>query len=230
LLLKREKFINVLIIITIVLKMKTLLKTSYWKILKLFYDNHNQPLHLREISRRIGLGEGPVSRHLNRLVSDGILIFAKDANMKKFSIKYIKEVYSMYDIFRFENLPLLRRNALKVYIKELKVKPVIVLLFGSSAVASARDESDIDIIEIFNKNVDNSKAVKNAEALTSMTINPLQMTFDQFIKELRMREDHVVQSALISGFPVYNNRNYYQVLEDERIRINEIIGKSGRSR
>ena len=66
--------------------MKTIVKSGMWKILKLFYENKNKKLHLREISRQIKLNESSVYLHLNSLVKDKIMNFEMEGNLKKFSI------------------------------------------------------------------------------------------------------------------------------------------------
>lgn len=199
--------------------MITLLKTRSWNILQLFYKNKNEPLHLREISRQINLGEGPLTRHLNYLLKINILKFERDANLKKFHIskKFIQHIFPLYDCERFDNLPLLRRNAIKYYIAELKKKPVFVILFGSTAKETFKEKSDIDLLLVFNEKTKDSDAVKFAEAQTGMHLSTLQMQFNNFKKEVLLKQDHVIQSAIETGFPVYNHQYFYEVIRDERI-------------
>jgi len=195
------------------------MRGKIWKILELFYKNKNQPLHLREIARQINLGESPATRHLNYLTKTQILKFKAEANLKKFYIsqKQIPQIFPLYDIERFEELPLLRKNALKYYLYKLENKPILIVLFGSTAKGTFKEESDIDLIEVYNEKTNNKEAVKFAEAQTGLRINTIQITFKQYTEELKLKKDHVIQSGLETGFPVYNHQFFYEVLNNERV-------------
>lgn len=199
--------------------MITLIRAGIWKILELFYKNKNAPLHLREISRQIKLGEGPVTRHLNYLVKKTVLRFEREANLKKFCIsqKFIPRIFPLYDIERFDALTLLRKNAVKNYISELTKKPVFVIVFGSTAKGTFKEQSDIDLLVVFNEKTNDTQAVKFAESQTGMQISTIQMTLDKFKKELKLKQEPVIQSALETGFPVYNNQYFYEVTTNEGI-------------
>lgn len=194
--------------------MRTLIKVAYWKILKEFYTNRNAPLHLREISRKIRLDQSALTRHLKYLTKMKILDFEEEGNLKKFSIndRCVKNVFSLYDEEKLESLPLLRKNAIKFYIKELVEKPVFVIVFGSTAKSEFKEESDIDLITVFNKRTETKKAKEYAEAQTGITISDLLITYKEFIDEIKLKQDQVIQSAIETGFPVYNNQAYYEVL------------------
>lgn len=212
-----ERFINVTIIRTVVTKMRTLFKPAVWNILGLFYKGRNQPLHLREIARNAGIRESAVSRHLNALEKEKSLVSKPEANLKKFNIKrsMIPEIFPLFDNERIKSLPLLRKNALKAYINSLEAKPVFIVLFGSTAKGGLRPDSDMDILEVFNAKTSTSAAAKYAEAQTSIRIQAVQMALKTFIEELKLKNDPVVQSAVETGFPVFNQKYYYEVLYNE---------------
>jgi predicted nucleotidyltransferase len=199
--------------------MTILIKDSYWKILKVFYLNRNSPLHLREISRQIKLDQSALSRHLNKLTAVGILKFKNEGNLKKFYIsnQQIKFIFPLYDNETLEALPLLRKNAIKFYINKLEQKPVFLIVFGSTAKNSFRSDSDIDIIAVFNSRTNTLNARKYSESQTIIKISEFQLTYKEFIKELKMKEDNVIQAGIETGFPVYNGLQYYSVMYDERI-------------
>lgn len=198
--------------------MKTIIHNQIYEILRLFYINRNKPLHLRDISRQIKLNESPTTRHLNYLAKNNILKHLEDGNMKKFYINpsLTKQVYTIFDMEKFESLPLLRKNAIRQYIAKLKEKPVFVVLFGSTAKGAAKKESDIDIIEVFNTKTNTKEARDYAEAMTGMHISAFQLVYPDFVREIKLKQDHVIQSGIETGFPVYNHYYYYEVLENER--------------
>lgn len=196
--------------------MRTIIKKQYWDILNVFYKNKNKPMHLRELSRTINLKEGALSRHLNNLLKEKILTYEIEGNLKKFKTKNKNQIFTLFDIQKFENLPSIRKSSVNFYIKQLKNKPILIILFGSTAKQTFKEESDIDILTIFNKKTNNNDAIKYAEAQTGIKINEFQLTYDEFIKEIKMKQDNVIQSALETGYPIYNHLFYYEVLLDEQ--------------
>lgn len=194
--------------------MKTLLKPSIWKILKLFYENKNHPLHLRDIARKVKLNESTTSTHLNNLVKTDILKIEKDANLKKFYLSKIKipEIFPLFDSERIESLPLLRKDAIKLYLNKLDKKPLFVIVFGSTAKGTFRDNSDIDILEVSRSKEKDETAEKYAETQTGIKLQIFKTTEENFKEELKIKKDNVIMSALNTGFPVFNAKYFYEVI------------------
>ena len=200
--------------------MLTVLRTGYGKIMQLFYRDKTVKLHLREIARQAELFEPSVYRFLNSLEKDQILKFEKDGNLKKYSVKQNIRVYFLFEAFdleRFEKLPSIRRNAIKTYLNNLPEKPVFAILFGSTAKGNYKEDSDIDILLVTNNKINAEKAEKETNALTAMKMSTFQIMFKDFVIDLKMKEDKVVQSAINSGYPLINHIQYYEVLFYERI-------------
>lgn len=197
--------------------MKTILRPSNWKILKLFYENKNKPLHLRDISRKIKLNESTTSSHLNRLVLEGILKTEKEANLRKFSIfkNQIPSIFPLFDYERLETLSLVRKDAIKIYIKKLEKKPLFVIVFGSTAKGTFRKDSDVDILVIFPEKYDDKKTIDYVNSQTGIKIQTFKVTEEQFNEELKLKKDKVIQSALETGFPVFNEKYFYEVMNNE---------------
>jgi len=147
------------------------------------------------------------------LEKTNILKSYKEANLKKYSIKKqaIPEIFSLFDTEKLEALPLLRKNAIKFYITTLKEKPIFILLFGSTAKGTFRDDSDIDVITIFNKKTDTTEAIKYAEAQSGIKISEFQLTYKQFILELKLKQDNVIQAGIETGYPIFNPMYFYEV-------------------
>lgn len=194
--------------------MKTLLKPSMWKILELFYNNRNHPIHLRDIARKARLNESTTSTHLKNLVKTGILKVEKDANLKKFYLNKtrIPEIFPLFDSEKLESLPLLRKDAIKLYLNKLDKKPLFVIVFGSSAKGTFRDDSDIDLLEVGHSKERDENAEKYAETQTGIKLQVFKITEENFKDELRIKKDNVVMSALNTGFPVFNAKYFYEVL------------------
>ena len=200
--------------------MLTILRPGYEKIMQLFYKDKTKKLHLREIARQTELFEPSAYRFLNSLEDEKILKSEKDGNLKKYSIKQGIRAYLIFEIFdleRLEKLPSIRRNAIKTYLDNLPEKPIFAILFGSTAKGTYKEDSDIDILIITNNKINTKQAEKEVNALTAMRMSTFQITFKDFLIDLKMKEDKVVQSAIISGYPLINHIQYYEVLFNERI-------------
>ena len=197
--------------------MKTIIKPGIWKILKIFYSNRNKPVHLREIARLSGMNESTASVHLKNLVKDGILKFITEGNLKKFYVNKssISEIFPLFDQERLEKLPLLRKNAIKIYIKSLENKPVLLIVFGSTAKGSFKEDSDLDLFEVFISIKKDIKAEKIVEAQTGVHLQVFRLNEKNFFNELITKKDKVLQSALNSGFPVFNQKYFYEVVFNE---------------
>lgn len=200
--------------------MITILNSGYKKIMEPFYENKNARFHLREIARKTKLHEPSTTRFLNALEKEKILKSEKDGNLKKYStVKNEKTflIYTIFDIERLQKLPHIRQNAIKVYLNNLSERPIFAILFGSTAKETYTEASDIDILLIVNKKINTEKAEKEADSITATKISTFQTTFNDFIKELKLKGDKVVQSAINSGYPIINHIFYYEVLYNERV-------------
>ena len=197
--------------------MKTIFRSGIWKILKLFYDSKNSPLYLREISRKSKLNESTVSRHLNNLLREGVLKFSREANLKKFYLpkSRILNIFPLFDSEKMESLPILRRDAINLYIKKLEHKPLLLVVFGSTAKGTYKKNSDIDILAVFSGKYEDNEAVSYADSQTGIRMQAFKIKEDKFKEELLLKKDKVVQSALETGFPVFNEKYFYEVRYNE---------------
>ena len=200
--------------------MITILKPGYSRIMHLFYKNRTIKIHLREIARQTSLHGPSATRFLNDLEEEHLLKSETEGNLKVYSINQLAKTYLVFELFdleRFEKLPSIRANAIKRYLDNLPEKPVFAILFGSTAKGTHKEDSDIDILIITNNKISAGKAEKEANAITSIKISTFQMTYNDFLIELKMKQDNVVQSAIQSGYPLINHIQYYTVLYNERI-------------
>jgi len=197
--------------------METILKTGYWKILSLFYKDKSVRLHLREIARRAGLNENSVTRFLKELEDSKILKSEKEGNLKKYFVVKSAKVYTIFqimDLEKFEKLLSLRKRSIDYFLFKLSEQPVIVLLFGSTARETSSKDSDIDLLLIVNKKIETKEAEKYSESQTGIRISTFQITYEVFLKELKLKEDHVIQSALDTGYPIMNHLKFYQTINN----------------
>jgi len=194
--------------------MVTIIKTGHNKILRLFYENKKTSPHLREIARKTKLYPNSITRFLNQLEKEGLLISEKDGNLKKYKIKKtekLSNIFASFDIERLNKLPLIRKRSINYFLDKLQEKPVIVVLFGSTAKETFRKDSDIDLLLIVNKKINVDKAKEYVDAQVGIKVSCFQITYSAFLKEIKLKEDKVIQSALNTGYPIFNQMLFYEV-------------------
>ena len=162
------------------------------------------------------MNESTASLHLNNLVKESIMKHVSEGNLKKFYVSKssIPEIFPLFDQERLEKLPLLRKNAIKWYIKSLENKPVILIVFGSTAKGSFKEDSDLDLFEVFSIKK-YTKAEKLVEAQTEVHIQVFRLSEKDLLNEIITKKDKVLQSALNSGFPAFNQKYFYEVVFNE---------------
>jgi len=200
--------------------MKALMKSGHAKILLLFYSDKKAGIHLREIARKTKLNENSATRFLKQLEDEEILLSRRDGNLKKYYVNSrrkdkVAHVFTSFDIERFDKLPSIRKRAITYYLDNLDEKPVIMLLFGSTAKETFRNDSDIDLLLVVNKKINDEKAKKYADAQTGLKIQSFQIAYADFLKELKLRQDKVIQSALNTGYPIFNQMLFYEAVLNE---------------
>lgn len=200
--------------------MTTILKEGHERILELFYRNKSATIHLREIARKTRLNENSASRFLNQLEKLQILQAKKEGNLKKYAVRKndsVFAVFAYFDVLKLHALPAIRKNAIRCFLQHLQEKPIIALVFGSTAKNTYSERSDIDILLIVNKKLETKDAESYVDAQTALKISPIQISYREFEEELKLKHDHVVQSAVNTGFPVSNHITYYGAVYHERI-------------
>ncbi|MEA3414323.1 MAG: nucleotidyltransferase domain-containing protein [Nanoarchaeota archaeon] len=198
--------------------METIMNKGIKNILNLFYNNQNEKFHLREISRKTNLNENSVTRFLNKLEKAKLIKSKKRANLKEYSISKNKKLYSIFNLFdleKYNSLPMERKQAIEYFIKKLENQPLITLLFGSTAKNNFREDSDIDLLLITNGKINLKKAKDFSESQTGIKISSFQISFEEFKEELKLKKDKVIQSAIETGYPIENSIKFYSEVLNE---------------
>ncbi|MBI3032518.1 nucleotidyltransferase domain-containing protein [Candidatus Woesearchaeota archaeon] len=199
--------------------MLNIINKGYLDILRLFYASKDS-IHLREIAKKAKLNENSAYRFLTKLEKDKILKSEKEGNMKFFSLKNNKKtdsILTFFDIERYEKLPSIRRTAIETYLNHLPKQPIFAIIFGSTAKNTFRDDSDIDILIVTNERIKTNQAEDNAGAQSALKVSTFQITYKDFKREIKLKNDMVIQSAIASGFPLINHIKYYEDLQNAKI-------------
>lgn len=145
----------------------------------------NPGIHKRELSKQLKLGMPSIDYGIKKISK--LIKQKKSGNQINYFLDYSREMLSSalgtVEHSRFERLPAKARLSVNYFLKELKDKPVIILIFGSYANETYTKNSDIDILLIFQK-VEDAKQIENIAKKISMNtntqLNPVYLSYQEF--------------------------------------------------
>jgi len=203
----------------IVLKMNNSINSLFGKgkekILECFYRNRKKEFYFSEILRETKLTQNTTLKHLANLQKLNLVISTKKIGNTFYKINpknpLIYSIFSYFDYKKLNELLSERKRAITEFLDKILVKPLIALIFGSTAKGTFGKESDIDILLIYNKKeLEDSKLKKDIEAVTGVKIQTFIIDFDYFKEQIIKEEDSVITHAIKTGFPITGNDKFYQ--------------------
>src|SRR3989344_6707296 len=107
------------------------------KILECFYRNKSKELYFSEILRETSLTQNTTLKHLDNLQKNNLIISTKKTAHTYYKINsknpQIYSLFAYFDYKRFNSLPSSRKRATTEFLETLETKPIIALIFGSTA-------------------------------------------------------------------------------------------------
>lgn len=185
------------------------------KILECFYRNRQKELYFSEILRETKLTQNTTLKHLKNLQVNKLILSNKKIGNTFYKINpknpQIYSIFSYFDYKRLNELPSERKKAINEFLDKIKTKPLIALIFGSTAKGTFGKDSDIDILLIFNKKeVGDRKLKENIEAVTGVKIQTFIIDFDYFKEQILKEEDKVIIHAIKTGFAITGFDKFYK--------------------
>ena len=188
-------------------------------LLRYFYEHRKG--HVRQIKKLVKLSEHTLLKYFSSLEKRKMLSSRKEGNLKIYEVNVesalVKVFFSYFDVERVEMLEYKRGKAVKMFVEEVKaIKiPYFVLLFGSTAKENYTPKSDVDIIVVY-ENISKTEKIegikKNILAEVGLKVNSIIMGLDEFLKEMKNKQNYALQDAITSGYPVFGNQIYYEVI------------------
>lgn len=151
-------------------------------------DRNKSGVHIRELARIVKTSYNNTVRNLKILEKKNIIKKEKEANLIKIKLKdspltiaYLKQAHTE----NFLKLPKRVSGSINEFLNELHEKPLIALIFGSFAKGNYTDNSDIDILLVFQKisnrtNIENT--AKRVSMRTNTKISPVYVDYENFEK------------------------------------------------
>ena len=194
---------------------KHILNKGREKILECFYRNRNKEMYFSEILRETSLTQNTTLKHLRYLEENNLIISNKKIANTFYKINnknpQIFSLFLYFDYKRFNNLPLVRKRAITEFLDNLETKPLISLIFGSTAKKTFTKESDIDILLIFNKKeMKHNKLKKDIESITGHNIQEFIIDYEYFKEQILKQEDSVITHAIKTGLVISGAYYFYK--------------------
>jgi len=185
------------------------------RILECFYRNRQKELYFSEILREIRLTPNTTLKHLKNLQENNLVVSTKKIGNTFYKINsknpQIYSIFSYFDYKKLNELPAARKRAITDFLEKLENKPLVALVFGSTAKGAFREESDIDLLLVYNKKESEDRNLKKEiEATTGISIQIFIIGFDYFKEQLLKQEDNVIIHAIKTGFAILGHYLFYK--------------------
>lgn len=182
------------------------------KIYQAYFESKKPSLYFNELKELSKLSDSSLANTLKNLIN-GVLTqektksntFYKIKDKKLFALKF-----SEIAVKKFNELNLGVKNPLRNFLKNIPKEVYTIVLFGSASRKEEKKGSDIDLLIITNKKIDLTNNKKEAEITSKHHISIFQATIDAFTEN----KDDVIIQARKTGFPIYKEQNFYEVILD----------------
>ncbi|MFH1053526.1 MAG: nucleotidyltransferase domain-containing protein [Candidatus Woesearchaeota archaeon] len=183
-------------------------------VIKIIESLKKDRLYFNQIHEATGIkSKNSLVKELNKLTQSKILIREKNKSNTFYSInlknRFSLALLEVINSGRFQTLPFERREAINEVIEI--TKPMLAILFGSTAKGSYGKESDMDLLLIYNgdyKRVYNPERVDEISARYGLKIKPIIMR----ASELKMH-DSTIKHIFETGYPLTGHIYFYGFME-----------------
>ncbi len=174
------------------------------KLLRYFFEEPEREFHVRELAKLLKKSPTTISKYLNELKKEGILVSERRLNHLLF--KANSKSFQFKDAKLFYNLKKIRESGILEYLDEQLNHPQAIILFGSFVKSENIKKSDIDlfIITSIKKNLD----LKEFEKKLGHEIQ-LFLHSNQEIKEMKQKKEPLLNS-IINGIVL---NGYWELLK-----------------
>ena len=183
------------------------------KIYKAYFESKKNSLYFNEIKELSKLSDSSLANTLTKFTKNNILTqektksntFYKMKDKKLFALKF-----SEIAMHKFNELNIGVKTPLRNFLKNIPKEIYTIVLFGSVSRKEEQKKSDIDLLIIVDKKLSLVNNKKEAEITSRHLVSLFQATVDLF---LRNKDDVIIQ-ARKTGFPIYKEQNFYEVILD----------------
>jgi len=183
------------------------------KVYKAFFDLKEPKLYYNQIKEHTNLSHSSLQNALEKIKKADIVSEEKTKSNTYYKIKDKKLFalkFSEIAIQKFNNLNPNIKIPLRNFLKNISEEIHTIVLFGSASRKEETKESDIDLLVVSSKKTDLTQNKKEAEITSKYPISVFNATISQF----KENKDDIIIQARKTGFPIYKEQNFYEVILD----------------
>ncbi len=183
------------------------------KVYQAYFEAKKSSLYFNEIKELSKLSDSSLTNTLTKLTKNNTLTQEKTKSNTFYKIKDKKLLalkFSEIAMQKFQGLNRGVRIPLNNFLKDMPKIIFTIILFGSASRKEERKESDIDILVVSNEAINLDSNKKNAEIISNHHLSVFQCKINNLIEN----KDHVIIQARKTGFPIYKEQNFYEVILD----------------
>ena len=184
------------------------------KIYRTYFESKKSSLYYNELKELSKLSDSSLTNTLSRLTKERLLDKEKTKSNTYYHIKD-KKLFSLkfseIAIEKFNDLNLGVKSPLRNFLKNISKEIYTIVLFGSAASKDEKKGSDIDLLVVTSKKLDLENHKKEAEVTSKYPVSLFQVT----VKQFQESKDDVIIQARKTGFPIYKEQNFYEVILNE---------------
>ena len=181
-------------------------------------DKNKNGVHIRELARLVKTSYNNTVRNIKILEKENTIKRIKDANLIKIKLKdspltvaYLKQPHTE----NFLKLPKKIINSASEFLNEMQEKPLIALVFGSFAKGNYTGNSDIDVLLVFQKIINQADIENTAKRIgmrTNTKITPVYVDYGQFEKNF-LNKNHEFSNEIRQNVIILAGiEHYYRLL------------------
>ena len=181
------------------------------KIFSAYFLAKKRTLKFSEVKELSKIKDSSLTRKLKEMANLKLITKTKHKSNTYYKIRdeklFVLE-FSKLALKKFQNLNVGVRIPLKNFLKEVGRDIFTIVLFGSASKKQEKQGSDIDILVV---SVRKNNLEKLKERTNDYSNYPISL-FNCNIRDFISGKDNIVIQARKTGFPIYNEQNFYEVL------------------
>ncbi|MBA2851102.1 nucleotidyltransferase domain-containing protein [Methanococcus maripaludis] len=195
------------------------------KLYRAYYTKSENKLYFSELKELTGLSNSSLQNALKKLESEKQILKLKEKSNAYYILKNTKKTvfkFSEIDDERFWKLHRNVRAPILDFLENLPKEIDFMILFGSASRKKETEGSDIDLMvvihsfedpdlqkryrEEINQKLEYAKAKAECRSIYPLSIVAVEI--DYFLNS----NDHMVEQAKLTGFPIFGHQNYHEVI------------------
>jgi predicted nucleotidyltransferase len=178
-------------------------------------ENPEDQVNISQLSKKLKMDYKNTYNIIKKLEKENLIILNRFGNAYNCILnKKINPLIFEAEYRRREEL--LKNKNFKVLFNKLNsiMIPFVAIIFGSYAKKKATQYSDIDLMLVYNKNIEKNINIERTISLLPLDIHTVTFSYDEFLKMAKSREFSVVAEAIKHNIILTGIEEYYRLIEN----------------